>query len=640
MTVNQSGVSGLLGFLTGLDKGKQERRQYQDQTAQMGLQFAKEANETNRQNRAEQQQRDAFQLQKDAAAQAKRAADQQFELNKIALDTQKQTNDPYNRALRDRKPIADLIATAESGLPKLLSAYSTERNPAKQQSILAEINMIRRDVNRRKNEYKDMLSTYGLSPDQIEKLMLFGQEGQQAQQQQGGFNVPGAPTQQGGFTIPGAVAPSGPVQQTGFNIPGAPAVPNIAKPQEQLPMTSFGQQGPQAGNLGAVKPTGLIGGQQAGGAPPSAPIQLPNGNVGIDAGLSTYLSGLGLSIAPGKDHELTPDEYKTMMDGLKGRNLSSLVGPQNLSRPQLNQRGLIDPNAPLPSIDYGKVIQGMYGPIGDAFKATARQMGRNIADVQRGLIGDDPANWPLDADGNPQTPADGGAALKAAMMPFVSVDPKTVQDWTAQQALTVKENYAAIKDEKDKAFEAEENRKNRLNAKAIAELGKAGAIGAAEKTAGAATQGYFTGTLADVDQNYSNEYNRLVGTLASGNPTTLEEIGFTEPKTKQRIPIEVAKAIVDTTTRVMTSEQRNHIITDTSDPLKAINKYKQAKSTSILKARYEGIRAGIKRQREVVQAKKKGQGDNPLPDTDDDVVLLRSLEKDRQELDKIVNGGK
>jgi hypothetical protein len=640
MTFNQSGVSGLLGFLTGLDKGKQERRQYQDQTAQMGLQFAKEANETNRQNRAEQQQRDAFQLQKDAAAQAKRAADQQFELNKIALETQKQTNDPYNRALRDRKPIADLIATAEAGLPKLLSAYSTERNPVKQQSILAEINMIRRDVNRRKNEYKDMLSTYGLSPDQIEKLMAFGQEGPQVQQQQGGFNVPGAPAQPSGFNLSGAPAPSAPAQSSAFNVPGAPAQPSITQPQTQLPMTSFGQQGIQAGNLGPVKPTGMIGGPQVGNAPPSAPVQLPNGNIGIDAGLSTYLSGLGLSIAPGKGHEMTPDEYKAMIEGIKGRNLSSLVGPQNLGRPQLNQRGLIDPNAPLPSIDYGKVVQGLYGPIGDAFKATARQNGITVADAQRGLIGDDPANWPLDADGNPQTPADGGAALKAAMMPFIAVDPKTVQDWIATQATAVKENYGAIKDEKDKAFEREQNDLNRKNAKAIAELGKAGAIGAAEKTASAATQGYFTGTLADVDQNYNNEYNRLVGTLASGNPTTLEEIGFTTPKTKQRIPIEVAKAIVDTATRVMTAEQRNHIITDTSNPLKAIARYKQAKSTSILKARYEGIRAGIKKQRDVVTAKKEGQGTNPLPDTDDDVVLLRSLEQDRQELDKLVNGGK
>ncbi len=623
MTVNQSGVSGLLGFLTGLDKGKQERRQYQDQTAQMGLQFAKEANETNRQNRTEQQQRDAFQLQKDAAAQAKRAAEQQFELNKIALDTQKQTNDPYNKALTSRKPVADQIAALEAGLPKLISAYSSERTPAKQQSILAEINMIRRDVNRRRNEYKDSLSTFGLSPEQIERLMTFGQEGPQAQaqQQQGGFNVPGAP-----------------VQQT-FNVPGAPAPTGMAQSQTTLPMSSFSPQGIQAGNLGPIKPTGLIGGQQTGAIPPSAPVQLPNGNVGIDAGLSTYLSGLGLSIAPGKEHELTPDEYKVMMEGFKERNLSALVGPQNLSRPQLNNRGLVDINASLPSVDYGKVVQGMYGPIGQAFQSTARKMGRTVADVQRGLIGDDPANWPLDADGNPQTPADGGAALKAAMMPFISVDPKVVSDWTAQQTGAIKDNYAAIKDEKDKAFEAEQNRLNRLNQKAIAELGKAGAIGAAEKTASAATQGYFTGTLADVDQNYNNEYNRLVGTLASGNPTTLEEIGFTQPKTKQRIPIEVAKAIVDTTTRVMTSEQRKHLITDTSDPLKAINKYKEAKSTSILKARYEGIRAGIKRQREVVQAKKKGQGNNPLLDTDDDVVLLRSLEQDRQDLDKIVNGG-
>jgi hypothetical protein len=625
MTVNQSGVSGLLGFLTGLDKGKQERRQYQDQTAQMGLQFAKEANETNRQNRTEQQQRDAFQLQKDAAAQAKRAADQQFELNKIALDTQKQTNDPYNKALTSRKPVADQIAALEAGLPKLISAYASERTPAKQQSILAEINMIRRDVNRRRNEYKDSLATFGLSPEQIEKLMTFGQEGPQAQaqqqQQQGGFNVPGAP-----------------VQQT-FNVPGAPAPTGMAQPQTKLPMSSFSPQGIQAGNLGAVKPTGLIGGQQAGGAPPSTPVQLPNGNVGIDARLSTYLSGLGLSIAPGKDHELTPDEYKVMMEGLKERNLSALVGPQNLSRPQLNTKGLIDVNAPLPSVDYGKVVQGMYGPIGQAFQATARKMGRTVADVQRGLIGDDPANWPLDADGNPQTPADGGAALKAAMMPFISVDPKVVSDWTAQQTGAVKDNFAAIKAEKDQAFEKEQNRLNRANQLAIAQITKAGAIGAAEKTASAATQTYFGQTLGDVDQNYADEYKRLVGTLASGNPTTLEEIGFTQAKTKQRIPIEVAKAIVDKATQVMTSEQRTHMITDTSDPIKAINGYKQAKSTSILKARYEGIRAGIRKQREVVQAKKKGQGGNPLLDTDDDVVLLRSLEQDRQDLDKIVNGG-
>lgn len=632
MTVNQSGVSGLLGFLTGLDKGKQERRQYQDQTAQMGLQFAKEANETNRQNRAEQQQRDAFQLQKDAAAQAKRAADQQFELNKIALDTQKQTNDPYNRALRDRKPIADLIATAESGLPKLLSAYSTERNPAKQQSILAEINMIRRDVNRRKNEYKDMLSTYGLSPDQIEKLMLFGQEGQQAQQQQGGFNVPGAPTQQGGFTIPGAVAPSGPAQQTGFNIPGAPAVPNIAKPQEQLPMTSFGQQGPQAGNLGAVKPTGLIGGQQAGGAPPSAPIQLPNGNVGIDAGLSTYLSGLGLSIAPGKDHELTPDEYKTMMDGLKERNLSALVGPQNLSRPQLNSRGLVDINAPLPSIDYGKVVQGMYGPIGQAFQSTARKMGRTVADVQRGLIGDDPANWPLDADGNPQTPADGGAALKAAMMPFISVDPKVVSDWTAQQTGAVKENYLAQKAIDDQKFEKSENALNRANQLAIARLGKNGQVEAAAKTAGQATMSYITGKIGDADSQYTDEMKRINGTLASGNPTTLEEIGFSAPKTKQRIPIDVAKRIVDVTTSTMIKETDKHIITDFTDPVGVVNNYAQKKARSILVGRLRGLEAGVKMTSEKVDAKVAGQGGNALVSSDPDLLLLKSLKEDRDQI--------
>jgi hypothetical protein len=627
MTVNQSGVSGLLGFLTGLDKGKQERRQYQDQTAQMGLQFAKEANEANRQNRTEQQQREAFQMQKDSAAQAKRAADQQFDLNNLALTTQKQVNDPYNKALTSRKPIADQIAALEAGLPKLLSAYSSERTPAKQQSILAEINMIRRDVNRRRNEYKESLATFGLNPEQIEKLMLFGQEVPQAQQQQQ------QQQQQGGFNVPGA-----PVQQT-FNVPGAPVPAGLTQPQTKLPMSSFSPQGIQAGNLGPVKPTGLIGGQQAGAAPPSAPVQLPNGNVGIDAGLSTYLSGLGLSIAPGKDHELTPDEYKVMMEGLKERNLSALVGPQNLSRPQLNNRGLVDVNAPLPSVDYGKVVQGMYGPIGQAFQSTARKMGRTVADVQRGLIGDDPANWPLDADGNPQTPADGGAALKAAMMPFISVDPKVVSDWTAQQTGAVKDNFAAIKADKDQAFEKEQNRLNRANQLAIAQIGKAGAIGAASKTASAATQTYFGQTLGDVDQNYANEYNRLVGTLASGNPTTLEEIGFTQAKTKQRIPIDVAKAIVDKATQVMTSEQRTHLITDTSDPIKAINGYKQMKSASILKARYEGMRAGVRLQRQKVQDKKAGAGDNGLLAKDDDVILLKALEQEREDMDKLINGG-
>lgn len=628
MTFNQSGVSGLLGFLTGLDKGKQERRQYQDQTAQMGLQFAKEANESNRQNRTEQQQREAFQMQKDAAAQAKRTADQQFDINKLTLDTQRQANDPYNRALTARKPIADQIAAAEAGLPKLLSAYSTERNPAKQQSILAEINLVRRDVNRRRNEYRQTLSTFGLKPEQVEELMLFGQEAPQSQQQ----NSPTA-AQQGGFTVPGA-----PTQPTGFNVPGAPATRQMPPPATGLPMTSFGSPNAQAGNLGPIKPTGLIGGQQAAGAPPSAPVQLPNGNIGIDAGLSTYLSGLGLSIAPGKDHELTPDEYKAMMEGIKGRNLASFVGPQNLGRVQLNDKGLIDPNAPLPSIDYGKVVQSMYGPIGQAFQATARQMGRTVADLQKGLIGDDPANWPLDADGNPQTPADGGAALKAAMMPFISVDPKTVSDWTGQQASAVKENFAAIKAEKDRAFEKSENALNRANSLAIAKLGKQGAIGAAEKTAGAATQSYFTQTLGDVDQNYSNEYTRMVNTLAAGNPTTLEEIGFSQAKTKQRIPVDVAKAIVDTATRVMTSEQRTHLILDTSNPIVAINEYKRMKSNSILKARYEGLRAGERLQREKVKSKRGGTGTNPLMKDDEDVLLLESLQKDRADLDKLING--
>jgi len=553
MTFNQSGVSGLLGFLTGLDKGKQERRQYQDQTAQMGLQFAKEANESNRQSRAEQQQREAFQMQKDAAAQAKRTADQQFDINKLTLDTQKQANDPYNRALTARKPIADQIAAAEANLPKLLSAYSTERNPAKQQSILAEINLVRRDV-------------------------------------------------------------------------------QMQPPATGLPMTSFGSPNAQAGNLGAIKPTGLIGGQQAAGAPPSAPVQLPNGNVGIDAGLSTYLSGLGLSIAPGKDHELTPDEYKAMMEGMKGRNLSSLVGPQNLSRVQLNNRGLIDPNAPLPSIDYGKVVQGMYGPIGQAFQATARQMGRTVADLQKGLIGDDPANWPLDADGNPQTPADGGAALKAAMMPFISVDPKVVSDWTAQQAGAVKENAAAIKAEQDRAFEKSENALNRANQLAIARLGKDGQVQAAAKTAGQATMTYISSKIENADSMYTDEMRRINGTLASGNPTTLEEIGFTAPKTKQRIPIDVAKRIVEVTTNTMIKETDKHVITDFSDPVGVVNNYGKVKARSILVGRLRGIEAGLKLQGEKVDEKKKGAGDTPLLKDDDDVKLLQSLKQDRDQI--------
>lgn len=622
MTFNQSGVSGLLGFLTGLDKGKQERRQYQDQTAQMGLQFAKESNESNRQNRAEQQQREAFQMQKDAAAQAKRTADQQFDINKLTLDTQKQANDPYNRALTARKPIADQIAAAEAGLPKLLSAYSTERNPAKQQSILAEINLVRRDVNRRRNEYRQTLSTFGLKPEQVEELMLFGQDAPQSQQQ----SLPTA-AQQGGFTVPGA-----PMQPTGFDVPGAPANRQMPPPATGLPMTSFGSPNAQAGNLGPIKPTGLIGGQQGAGAPPSTPVQLPNGNVGIDAGLSTYLSGLGLSIAPGKDHELTPDEYKAMMEGMKGRNLSSLVGPQNLSRVQLNNKGLVDPNAPLPSIDYGKVVQGMYGPIGQAFQATARQMGRTVADLQKGLIGDDPANWPLDADGNPQTPADGGAALKAAMMPFISVDPKVVSDWTAQQAGAVKENAAANKAEKDQAFEKSENALNRANQLAIARLGKDGQVQAAAKTAGQATMTYISSKIENADSMYTDEMRRINGTLASGNPTTLEEIGFTAPKTKQRIPIDVAKRIVEVTTNTMIKETDKHVITDFSDPVGVVNNYGKVKARSILVGRLRGIEAGLKLQGEKVDEKKKGAGDTPLLKDDDDVKLLQSLKQDRDQI--------
>ncbi|NBN99185.1 MAG: hypothetical protein EBV19_08140, partial [Flavobacteriia bacterium] len=55
----------------------------------------------------------------------------------------------------------------------------------------------------------------------------------------------------------------------------------------------------------------------------------------------------------------------------------------NLSRVTLNQKGVIDLNAPLPSIDYGKVVQTLYAPIGQAFAATARQMNRSVADIQR-----------------------------------------------------------------------------------------------------------------------------------------------------------------------------------------------------------------------------------------------------------------
>jgi len=131
---------------------------------------------------------------------------------------------------------------------------------------------------------------------------------------------------------------------------------------------------------------------------------------------------------------------------------------------------------------------------------------------------------------------------------------------------------------------------------------------------------------------YTDEMRRINGTLASGNPTTLEEIGFTAPKTKQRIPIDVAKRIVEVTTNTMIKETDKHVITDFSDPVGVVNNYGKVKARSILVGRLRGIEAGLKLQGEKVDEKKKGAGDTPLLKDDDDVKLLQSLKQDRDQI--------
>jgi hypothetical protein len=125
---------------------------------------------------------------------------------------------------------------------------------------------------------------------------------------------------------------------------------------------------------------------------------------------------------------------------------------------------------------------------------------------------------------------------------------------------------------------------------------------------------------------------RINGTLASGNPTTLEEIGFSAPKTKQRIPIDVAKRIVDVTTSTMIKETDKHIITDFTDPVGVVNNYAQKKARSILVGRLRGLEAGVKMTSEKVDAKVAGQGGNALVSSDPDLLLLKSLKEDRDQI--------
>jgi hypothetical protein len=651
MAFNQSGVSGLLGFLTGLDKGKQERRQYQDQTAQMGLQFAKEANESNRQNRAESMQREEFGLRKAAAAQAKTSADQQAEINKLTLQTQTRANDPYNIGLNQRAPVSEAISKLEAGLPDLMTAYSSERTPAKQQAILAKINMVRKEVTRRKNGFRESLSTLGLKPEQIDELMLFG-DNPPPQQQQGvpsptGFNVGAAPQQQAApsqFSLNAPQqAPSNtpqlpmssfnrPAASTGFNVE-----PRPTGPQTQLSMNAVDY--PQNQMLGLIGKGAQGAGPSAGQIPGQTPTRLANGNINIDPELSTYLSGLGLSLTAGKDNQLTAEEYKQMLDFFKERNVGGLVSPAAIGKIKTDPTtGLADPNAALPGIDYGKVTVQLMPNIRDSIKATARRMNKTVEEVQMGMIGDDPKNWPLDADGNIQDPADGGAALKSAMIPFITIDPKIINDWTQTQGGMIKDRVASIKDKADKVWEAAEKAKDRANSLAIAKLNKQGQIGAAEKTASATTQSYFSQQINTADDFYQKEYERLTGTLVSGQPTTLEEIGFSQAKTKQRIPIDVAKAIVDSAQSTMIAEMPKHEITNFQNPAAAVNGYKRAKSKSILVSRYEGLRAGVIKQRQKVQEKTTAGNGAPLETTDEDVILLSSLESDMESARLLARG--
>ena len=591
MKIGQSGVSGLLGFFDALNKGKQESQERRSKTMEMGLGFAKENRELERQNINDERAKKAFEEQQ-------KLTKLQTEGQQFNLDQSKRQ--PYITAVQARDAKKATLATLRAQVPTLIEQLGKTRQPAAIQGINAKLAEITRQINGTSSDWARQVKGYGLTPEQEADLLNLEADDQPAP----------APT-----TSPiGAPAQSVQAEQpiTGPAVTGFS--PLSSKPEFGGTSQGFGSA--PVGMGGASSGFGSLPTPQAGSLPPQYQStdlhpaiyqMLQQGGATVQPSpVDALLARLGLTKPEAGSAPMSAEEQEKILKDFEALGLGGQVSGTDLPDPQFDFKGLLKPESIPTNIDLGKAVTRLLPQIQSSVRRLAELNNVTVSDVQEVLFGKDTTKWAVGSDGKDQVPAD-MTAIKSGMARYLSPKPEVVAKWADQLVKVDDRKYEGIKLAAQQAFEAAQNNKNRINAREVARITADATKAGQDANTARAYAGMNADLIERADRQYFATAETAINGLATDPASTLVNLGVVDRVTKLGVDVDIAKVMAETLIEALGVE-RNKFSPTKNDYAVSPMTFQNRLNNATINAKIASVDAGIKAIDAKVPPANTGQG--------------------------------
>lgn len=598
MKIGQSGVSGLLGFFDTLNKGKQESQERRSKALEMGLGFAKENRELERQNISDQRAREAFEAQQKLTK--LQTEGQDFNLTQAKKQ-------PYLTAVQARDAKKATLATLRAQIPTLIEQLGKTRQPAAVQSLNAKLAEITRQINGTSSDWARQVKGYGLTPEQEADLLNLEDDSQPAPVQAAApTGIPAQSVQvEQPITGPAATGLSPALRREGVG----GISQGIGSASQGLGSAPVGEGGVSGGMGSLPTPqTGAIPPQQTStDLPPAIYQMLQQGSATVQPSpVDALLARLGLTKPQAGSAPMSTEEQEKILKDFEALGLGNQVSGADLPTPQFDSKRLIRSDSIPTNIDLGKAVTRLLPQIQTSVRRLAELNNVTVNDVQEVLFGKDVTKWAVDADGKDQTPTD-MTAIKSGMARFLSPKPEVVAKWADQLLKVDDRKYEDIKTRAQQIFEATENDKNRANARAVAEITAAATKAGQDANSARAFAGMNVDSIERADKQYWSNAEQAINGLDTDPAGTLVNLGVVSRVTKLGVDVNIAKVMAESFVTSL-SVERNKFTPTKQDYAVAPSGFQTKLSTALINAKIASVKAGIQAIDARKESGNQGQG--------------------------------
>lgn len=542
----------------------------------MGLGFAKENRELERQNISDQRAKEAFEAQQKLTK--LQTEGQDFNLTQAKKQ-------PYLTAVQARDAKKATLATLRAQIPTLIEQLGKTRQPAAVQSLNAKLAEITRQINGTSSDWARQVKGYGLTPEQEADLLNLEDDSQPAPVQAAApMGIPAQSVQVEQPTTGPAV--------TGFSpLSSKPELGGISQGFGSAPVGMGGASG-GFGSLPTPQTGSIPPQQQSTDLPPAIYQMLQQGSATVQPSpVDALLARLGLTKPVAGSAPMSTEEQEKILKDFEALGLGGQVSGADLPTPQFDLKGLIRSDSVPTNIDLGKAVTRLLPQIQTSVRRLAELNNVTVSDVQEVLFGKDVTKWAVGADGKDQTPTD-MTAIKSGMARFLSPKPEVVAKWADQLLKVDDRKYEDIKTKAQQAFEATQNDKNRANARAVAEITAAATKAGQDANSARAFAGMNVDSIERADKQYWSNVETAINGLDTDPAGTLVNLGVVNRVTKLGVDVSVAKVMTESFVTSL-SVERNKFTPTKTDYAVAPSGFQTKLSTALINAKIASVKAGI-----------------------------------------------